>query len=558
MPHPSPSPRKFLPRGNPTGVVLAEKPASLGRMTNVTSRILGGLSLCAATCAWGGTYRVAPNGRDNAYGGNAPWSTIQHAVNTIPAGDQVIELAPGTYPEEVALDFSKWNRGHLIIQSKDSANPAVITSSGNQMVMSISGSPGGSVTFRNVSITHPTAPCLVRVAEKDLRIAFEGCSLIGSSGVLEATADASGSLIAFQKTKIQAKGNVLSVAAAASVVLKDCELTWEDGPIFQGRAGEVVFDGCSLEGSPTTLVLKIAGAGSVVERFEFTHCRGTCGRLLWEQGGIEQLLITSNTIHWKHTGTVTIGAGIEVRNGQTAPVVNPAPFKKILIADNVFHFAEDTTHILFFGKGADHAEVLRNTLIAPRSRKYGIVLKADHTRFESNIIFGGSYAFYLAGGCDNHIRHNTLVSDQTRAFVIDANQERSVPPKGKYGQPKNNVVEDNIFVASHGIAFVQDLVGDDDSASWNNQVNRNVYWSPQPGLLAVLNKVPLDREDGVEMLQKAWAHYGPGAMNANDAASIVADPLLVNPPEDFSLAADSPARRQNDVAGAYTVEEKAK
>ena len=515
-------------------------------MTWPGSKTLLLASLLASSCAFASDYFVAPHGDDGADGRSSPWRTIQHAVDSVPEGERVIVLWPGTYVEGTCLDFSRRKSGNLTIQSKDPSNPAVITASGDRMVAKVSGG-GGSLRFRDVSIVHPAAASLMRVEAKDILLAFERCSLVGGSCLVETTAQATGARIDFQQSKIRAKTKALVVPAAAAVSLQECALEWEDGPLLQGRPRDLLIERCSLQGSPTTLVLQ-AGAGAPMDRVEFARCTGSCGRLLWEQVGIRQLIVTGNAIRWKHTGTVTIGAGIELRNNQTTPVVNPAPFEKILIADNTFHFAEDTTHTIFLGKGADRAEVVRNILIAPKSRKYGIVLKSDHTHFEYNRILGGNYTFYLAGGQHNQIRHNTIFSEQRSAFVIDANQERTVPPAGAHGQPKNNIVEDNVFVATQSIAFGQDVAGDDDSASWNNAVDRNVYWVTGPGVLAVLNQTSIPRDSGIAALREEWRKYG-GAMKGNDANSLVADPLLANPPDDLSLQPSSPARQVDAVSG---------
>ena len=518
------------------------------------------ISLLASPWASAGTYHVGPTGNDGNNGTSSPWLTIQHAVNSVPAGDQVILLSPGTYTEGIGLDLSKKSPGNLTIGSGDPVNPAILTSTGDQMVVGVTGNlDKGSLIFREVSIIHPKTACLVRVDVQNLQLAFDRCSLIGSSAVVETAARAAGTKLEFLNCKIRAGAKALNIASAAALTLKGCELAWDDGPFIHGRPQSIILDACALEGSPTTLLLSAGGAGKPIDLIEVRRCVGSCGRLMWEQGGIRRLLIVENNIQWKHTGTVTIGMGIEVRNAQTAPVVNPAPYEKILIADNIFHFAENTTHPVFLGRGADNAEVVRNVLISPKARKYGIVLKSDHNLFEFNSIFAGTYAFYLAGGSNNRIRHNTICSDQTNAFVIDANQERTVPPAGTYGQPKQNVVEDNLFVSKTGIAFGHDVMADDDSRSWNNSINRNLYWSKSAGAVACLNGVSISRENGLGALQAQWRQYGAdGTMKGNDEDSIVADPLLANPPEDFSLAADSPARRGNGNAGAGAATGKAK
>jgi hypothetical protein len=255
------------------------------------------------------------------------------------------------------------------------------------------------------------------------------------------------------------------------------------------------------------------------------------------------MVVTGNKIQWKHTGTVTIGAGIEVSSGQTAPIVNPAPYEKIVIARNTFHFAEGATHPIFLGIGAGNAEVTSNVLISPKGRKYGVVVKSDDNLFEFNSVYGGEHAFYLAGASRNKIRHNTVFAFSGCAFAIDAHQERSVPPAGTHGQARDNVVEDNIFVSADGLAFCHDPLGDDDSRSWDTLCDRNVYWSVTGANVVCLNRTPVPLKSGIAAVRELWSRYaGGGRMKDNDGGSVVADPLLSNPPEDFSLRRDSPAR----------------
>src|ERR1043165_835518 len=59
---------------------------------------LGAAALClAATSASATTYYVATNGNDTFNGSSAnPWATLQHAVETIAAGDTIL-VRSGTY-----------------------------------------------------------------------------------------------------------------------------------------------------------------------------------------------------------------------------------------------------------------------------------------------------------------------------------------------------------------------------------------------------------------------------------------------------------------------------
>jgi parallel beta-helix repeat protein len=259
-----------------------------------------------------------------------------------------------------------------------------------------------------------------------------------------------------------------------------------------------------------------------------------------------------------------IGAGPEISWNQKAPLVDPAPFEKIVIAHNNFQFPDGTSHAIFLSKGADNSQVVDNVLIMNNARQYGIVVKSDHNLFESNIVYGGDYAFILAGSSRNTLRHNTIYASKGVALAICPNQEEVVPPEGTYGQSRDNVLEDNILISADGLALSQEEWRTHHSHTWNTRCDRNVYWNMAGGDVIRLPHASVLQEGGIAAVRAQWAKTYPGGGPAedNDKNSVVADPLLSAPPTDFSLRPGSPAllmdQASNMNAGAWQKADKPK
>lgn len=504
-----------------------------------------------------GTFRVSPGGDDAGNGTDAPWRTLRHALGALPTGETTLELAPGTYHEERGLDFSRLAATNLTIRSVDPTNPSVITCSGSGSVFRVAGAmDGGTLTFRDVAILQTNTAVLARIEVQNLNLRFDRCSLTGGSAILETAARSTGVKINFHQSFVGSVREGLRIHAAAEITLTECSLTWDGGAFVQGVDslnvfGRVSFEKCSFSGTPSALLFAAVNPGRYhTDLLKVSGCTGTCGRLAWEQGGHREWRVEDNDIRWTYQGTVPVGAGIEVRNGQTRPVVNPAPFEKIVIARNIFRFADGTTHPIFLGKGADRTKFVHNVLICPNGGKFGVVVKSDHNLFEFNSIYAGRNAFYLAGASHNTVRHNTIYSYASPALLIDANQERTIAPAGTHGQALSNTIHANILVGTRGPAFMHDGAADDNSRSWNTSCNDNIYWSLAGEAAVSLNAVALPQTNGIAAVQAGWAQYGEtDAMRLNDRTSVIADPRLSHPPEDFSLTPESPVLHRRGTSG---------
>ena len=296
--------------------------------------------LLISSHAFAGTYLVSPNGNDGNNGVSSPWLTIQHAIDALPAGDQHNRVVSGDLFGERGVWISRkrlW--ANLTIKSKDPANPAVITSADDKHVISLAGDIDiKSLTFRDVTLDPSKAARLALVDVRNLKLAFDHCSLSANSALLETTERASEVKIDFLNCKIKSDSQGLIVKSAETVSFKKCALAWNKASFVQGPAASIVFDGCSVDGPDEAAQFfsfapdrgdrqNPARSDKHVDLLQVSDCEGTCGRLLWELGGVRRLLVTGNRIQWKYTGRV-IGAGPEISWSQKAPLHQSGPFRE--------------------------------------------------------------------------------------------------------------------------------------------------------------------------------------------------------------------------------------
>ena len=262
---------------------------------------------------------------------------------------------PGPIRRTGSLDFSKAHLGNLTLKSKDAADPAVITSTDDKHVFRLAGETGiQSLTFNGVSLVHQKRPIWPASTSRGVKLAFDHCSLSANTAILETTERASDVQIDFLGCKIKSEAQGVIVKSAKAVSFKKCALAWNNGAFVQGPAGSIIFDACSVDGpvalssspSPATLATSVSprarpnGATSASICLQVSNCEGACGVLLWEHGGIRQLVITGNKIQWKYTGRV-IGAGPEISWSQKAPLVDPAPSRRSSSRTNKFQFPDE-------------------------------------------------------------------------------------------------------------------------------------------------------------------------------------------------------------------------
>ena len=136
-------------------------------------------------------------------------------------------------------------------------------------------------------------------------------------------------------------------------------------------------------------------------------------------------------------------------------------------------------------------------------------------------------------------------------------------PEGTYGQSRDNVVEDNILISADGLTLSQEEWRTHHSNTWNTRCDRNVYWNMAGGDVMRLPRASVPQKGGIAAVCAQWGKTYPGGGSVeNDKNSVVADPLLSDPPTDFSLKPDSPAllmdKASNMNAGAWQRADKPK
>ena len=104
-----------------------------------------GLALASSSQAWAARFYVGPGGSNGRSSGQAqnrgtPWQTIQHAVNQVGGGDEVIVL-DGTYQENVFIGRSGFAGGELVLKSENREGARVLgwISSNDQQYIRVDG-----------------------------------------------------------------------------------------------------------------------------------------------------------------------------------------------------------------------------------------------------------------------------------------------------------------------------------------------------------------------------------------------------------------------------------
>src|SRR5262249_26629874 len=103
--------------------VLREE-AERGRLMQRHHALMGAVLAMVAGAGWGATVVVGPASCSAAQS-HPFYSTIQGAINSVPAGSTVL-VCPGTYPEQVSIAKNLTLKGVVDTNASGKANQAVI------------------------------------------------------------------------------------------------------------------------------------------------------------------------------------------------------------------------------------------------------------------------------------------------------------------------------------------------------------------------------------------------------------------------------------------------
>jgi len=273
------------------------------------------------------------------------------------------------------------------------------------------------------------------------------------------------------------------------------------------------------------------------------------------------------------TRTATIW-GIWVSNA-TAPEYSIVRFDRIpnniVIRNNTFRFTGDDSHAILVGPGSNGATIYGNTVYDADN---AFVIKGEGCYVAYNYAYSGN-PFILKGANNCFVDHNTFVCNSESGFTQPAFQLRDMSPKSDnlegadYSKCSGHIVTNNIISVDNGIAVLclwtdntgsgswTDLFDEDNDANFYdgvvgpgrqpNYFNNNLYYRGDGGDIAQLDGTTCAN---LAALKAKWANVESDGWTfnrmfpLNDAASISANPLLVDPANgDFRTSSGSPARR---------------
>jgi len=138
-------------------------------------------AVVAASTYIGAMYYVATTGSDSASGSvTAPWRTIQHAMNTVPAG-ATVQVAGGTYKELVTITHSGSATAGYITLTSAPGQTATIDGTG----LGVPQGQQGLVTLQNVSYVRVVGLQLQNYTSSSSSLVPLGLYIVGSGDHIE-------------------------------------------------------------------------------------------------------------------------------------------------------------------------------------------------------------------------------------------------------------------------------------------------------------------------------------------------------------------------------------
>ena len=444
--------------------------------------------------ATGNSYYVAPTGDDANPGTEAePWKTIQHAADTLAAGDTVYVRA-GVYNEAVSINVS------------GSAEGGVIT---------FRNYPGETPVLDGSGLSDPAGDNGFYIADQSYLV-IQGFEIRNYTTTLRDAVPMG----------IQIEG------AAHHIQLLDNHIHHIEthAPVDANRLGADAH-GIAVYGNSAQPIHDL-----VIDGNELDHLTLGSSEALTLNGNVETFTVTHNLVHdTDNIGIVMIGFE------DTAPDPTLDRARDGVVSDNTVYNVDSYGNPAYGNErsaGGIYVDGGTNIVIE-RNRVYnaniGIEVASEHgdgnasyITVRNNLIYHNHIAGIAIGGYDTDrgyaescvIVHNTLYHNDTTA---SGNGELMI----QY-DTRNNVIKNNILYAgSQGL-----LIGNAFVENSGNVVDYNLYYAPTGA-------------DDSEWVWKDVSYVGFDAYRAatgNDAHSLFANPQFADETApDLHLQATSPA-----------------
>lgn len=401
-----------------SGVYTAPAGASASFTATVTAQAeaaplaTGGASVTVAASTYGGpVYYVATTGSDGADGSAAtPWRTIQHAMNTVPAG-ATVQVAGGTYNELVTISRSGSATAGYITLTSAPGQLATIDGTG----LGVPQGEQGLITLQNVSY--------VRVMGLQLQNYTSNSSSLVPAGIF---VEGAGDHIEIRNNHIH---HIVTTVQTSS------------GDAF----------GLAVYGNATTPISNL-----IIDGNEVDHLTTGYSESLTVNGNVQNWQVTHNRVH--DNNNIGIDAiGFE----GTAPTASLDQARHGWIAGNTVYNITSTTNPAYENQpGADGIYVDGGTQIiieqnSVQAADLGIELTSEHAGHDTsyvtvrdNLVLDSNIAGISIGGYSSSrggTDHCSIVNNTL--FENDATQSGSGEFQIQYNA-SNNVFANNILYAN--------------------------------------------------------------------------------------------------------------
>lgn len=482
-----------------SGVYTAPAGASASFTATVTAQAeaaplaTGGASVTVAASTYSGaTYYVATTGSDSANGSAAaPWRTIQHAMNTVPAG-ATVQVAGGTYSELVTITRSGSATAGYITLTSAPGQLATIDGTG----LGIPQGQQGLVTLQNASY--------VRVVGLQLQNYTSHSSSLVPAGLL---VEGSGDHIEIRNNHIH---NIVTT------------ITTSSGDAF----------GLAVYGTATTPISNL-----IIDGNEVDHLITGYSESLTVNGNVQNWQVTNNRVH--DNNNIGIDAiGFE----GTAPTTSLDQARNGWIAGNTVYNITSTNNPAYnnqpgadgiYVDGGTHITVEQNSV---QAADLGIELASEHfgrdtsyVTARNNLVFYSNVTGISIGGYSSSVGgtdHCTIVNNTL--FENDTTQSGTGEFQVQY-HASNNLFANNILYANGQGLLVNSFVA---SSTPPVTLENDLFYTSDSGASAewIWNNHTYTTLSGFQQASQS------------ESSGLLADPLFTNmTTPDLRLSAGSPA-----------------